>query len=540
MILGDQRETVKIRFDFIVVGAGSSGCALAHRLAQLNPDADVALLEAGERDWRPMVHVPLGFSFLMGDTPANWGYRTEPIPELSGRRLDLPRGKMLGGTSSLNGMVYVRGQREDFDGWAAAGNRGWAYEDVLPYFKRSERHHRGGDAFHGGGGPLFVTPVTEPLPITLAFIEAASRYGLNRNTDFNGARQAGVGLFEANIRRGRRHSAARAFLGKAARPANLTVITRLNVIALRWQGKRVTGLRGERRGKPLDLTATSEVILSAGVFNTPKILELSGVGDPDRLTGLDIPVVSALRGVGENLQDHLNVYVESSIKEVRTYHDYVSSWRVLPTVARWFFGRRGILGNPAAVAGAFFSTDPADERPDTQVHFAAAASRRNERDWMIPIPATTASVCFLRPGSRGSCHIHSRDAKAAPHIQPNYMNTEEDRIRTIKAIRILRDILATSPFADHVEDEIRPGKSVSSDEDLLDYIRNDSDTVHHGVGTCKMGNDDESVVDDRLRVQGAEGLRVADGSIMPTITSGNTHAACVMIGEKAADLISTA
>jgi len=484
-----------------------------------------------------MVHVPLGFAFLLGDTPGNWSYQTEPIPQLGGRQLDLPRGKMLGGTSSLNGMVYVRGQREDFDGWAAAGNPGWAYEDVLPYFKRSEHHHRGGDLYHGGSGPLFVTPVVEPLPITAAFIEAAAGYGLNRNADFNGVRQAGVGLFEANIRKGRRHSAAGAFLGKA-RPTNLTVLTHLNVRFLRWQRKRVTGLHCERRGKPLDLAAAREVILSAGVFNTPKILELSGVGDPDRLAGLDIPVVSALRGVGENLQDHLNAYVESSIKEERTYHDYVSSWRFLPTVARWLFGRRGILGNPAAVAGAFFSTDPADERPDTQVHFAAAASRPDEKGRMVPIPAITGSVCFLRPSSRGSSHIHSRDAEAAPHIQPNYMSTEEDRIRTIEAIRILRDILATPPFADHVEEEIRPGASVSSDEDLLEYIRNHGDSVHHAVGTCKMGNDDGSVVDDQLRVHGTEGLRVVDGSIMPTITSGNTHAACVMIGEKAADLIS--
>jgi choline dehydrogenase len=444
---------VKTRFDFIVVGAGSSGCALAHHLTQFNPDADIALLEAGERDWRPMVHVPLGFAFLLGDRPGNWSYRTEPIPQLGGRQLDLPRGKMLGGTSSLNGMVYVRGQREDFDGWAAAGNPGWAYEDVLPYFKRSEHHHRGGDPYHGGTGPLFVTPVVEPFPITAAFIEAASRHGLNRNADFNGVRQAGVGLFEANIRKGRRHSAARAFLGKA-RPTNLTVLTHANVRSLRWQRKRVTGLHCERRGKPLDLVATREVILSA------------------------------------------------------------------------------------AVAGAFFSTDPADARPDTQVHFAAAASRPDEKGRMIPIPAITASVCFLRPSSRGSSHIHSKDAEAAPHIQPNYMSAEEDRIRTVEAIRILRDILATSPFADHVEEEIRPGASVSSDEDLLEYIRNDGDSVHHAVGTCKMGNDEGSVVDDRLRVHGTEGLRVADGSIMPAITSGNTHAACVMIGEKAADLIS--
>ena len=528
---------MKTRFDFILVGAGSSGCALAHRLAQQNPGTEIALLEAGARDWRPMIHVPLGFAFLLGDGPGNWGYRTEPIPQLNERQLDLPRGRMLGGTSSLNGMVYIRGQREDFDAWAAAGNEGWSYEDVLPYFKRSEHHHGGDDSYHGSEGPLFVSEVLEPLPITEAFVAAACRYGLDRNTDFNGARQRGVGLFEANIRNGRRHSTARAFLNRTMRSSNLTVLTHVNVSSLRWRGKRVTGLDCECRGKPLELQATREVVLCAGVFNSPRILELSGVGDPDRLTGLGIPVVSSLRGVGENLQDHLNTYVESSIVKERTYYDYVSSWRALPTVARWIFGRRGILGNPAAVAGAFLASDPTDDRPDTEVHFAAAASRPNEKGWMIPIPAITASACFLRPTSRGSCHIHSRNAEAAPLIQPDYLSTEEDRIRTLAGVRILRDILGTSPFADHVSSELRPGAGVSSDDDLLDYIRDNADTVHHAVGTCKMGNDDRAVVDDQLRVYGTEGLRVADGSIMPTITSGNTHASCVMIGEKAADLI---
>jgi len=535
---GETGEAVKTCFDFIVVGAGSSGCALAHRLAKSRPEAEVLLLEAGARDWHPMIHIPLGFAFLLGNNPGNWGYQTEPIPQLNQRRINLPQGKMLGGTSSLNGMVYIRGQREDFDAWAAAGNHGWSYEEVLPYFKRSEHYYRSDASYHGCGGPLHVTRVSEPLPITEAFIEAAHRYGLARNADFNGAQQRGVGLFEVNIRNGRRQSSARAFLDRAVRPANLTVATNLNVNHLNWQGRRVTGVHCEYRGRPLELQATHELVLCAGVFNTPKILELSGVGDPDRLSELGIPVVSPLRGVGENLQDHLNMYVESDIKEERTYYDYVSSWRFLPTIARWIFSRRGILANPAAVAGAFFVTDPSEERPDAQVHFAAAASRPNKHGWMTPIPAITAAACILKPSSRGSCHIHSSDAKAKPRIQPNYLSTEEDRSRSVKALRILREILATPPFADYVRGELRPGTAVSSDEQLLDYIRNHADTVHHSVGTCRMGKDDRAVVDAQLRVYGTKGLRVADASIMPIIPSGNTHAGCVMIGERAADFIS--
>jgi len=530
-------EVMKTHFDFIVVGAGSSGCALAHRLARLRPGAEFLLLEAGSHGRHPMVHVPLGFAFLLGRNARNWGFQSEPVPELDGRRLDLPQGKMLGGTSSLNGMVYIRGQREDFDAWAAAGNSGWSYEEVLPYFKRSEEYYGGAASYHGHGGPLHVTAVAEPLPITEAFLEAGRRYGLNRNHDFNGESQRGVGLFDANIHRGRRHSAARAFLEKRERPPNLTVCTRLHATSLLWRGNRAEGVECRRGGQLVRLHAACEVVLCAGVFNTPKLLELSGVGDPDRLAALDLPVVSPLRGVGENLQDHLNAYVECGIDSERTYYDFVTSWRFFPTVGRWLFARRGILGNPAAVAGAFLSTDPADERPDTQVHFAAAASRVNQKGWMMPIPAITASACFLRPSSRGHSHVYSRDPSISPRIQPGYLSTAEDRRRSVQALRILREILSTSPFADHVSTEIRPGAGVSSDEELLDYVRRESASVHHNVGTCRMGRDDRAVVDAELRVYGVEGLRVADASIMPTILSGNTHAACVMIGEKAADMI---
>jgi choline dehydrogenase len=531
-------DIMRTRFDFIVVGAGSSGCTLAHRLAQLQPQAEVLLLEAGSRDWHPMIHVPLGFAFLLGRNSRNWGFQTDPVPQLAGRRLDLPQGRMLGGTSSLNGMVYVRGQREDFDSWAAAGNAGWSYDEVLPYFRRSEHYHGRDEAYHGHGGPLQVAAVGEPLPITEAFLEAARRYGLRANADFNGECQRGVGFFDANTLNGRRHSAARAFLARRVRPPNLTVHTHLQAASLLWRGNRAQGIECHHHGRSVSLYADCEIALSAGVFNTPKLLELSGVGDPARLGALDIPVVSPLRGVGENLHDHLNAYVECAIESERTYYDFVSSWRLLPTLGRWVFARKGILRNSAAIAGAFFSTDPADGRPDAQVHFAPSASRLDQRGWMIPIPAITAAVCVLQPGSRGHSHVCSRDVSIAPRIQPNYLDTAEDRRRSVRALRILREILSTPPFADHVSGELRPGPAASSDEELLDYFRSESASVHHCVGTCKMGCDDRSVVDAQLRVHGVEGLRVADASIMPTITSGNTHAACVMIGEKAADMIS--
>jgi choline dehydrogenase len=524
-------------FDYIVVGAGSSGCALANRLAATKPDSSVLLIEAGSRDWQPMVHIPLGFAFLLGGGSWNWGYESQAVTGLGGRQLNLPRGKMLGGTSSLNGMVYIRGQREDFDGWAEAGNSGWSFDEVLPFFKQFEDNYRSDDPYHGQGGALSISEVSEPLAITEAFIESACQFGLPRNDDFNGAEQRGAGFFDGTIRNGRRWSAARAFLNRASRPSNLTVRTSLEVLNLLWRGNRATSVCCRRGAKQLQFDAGSEIVLCAGVFNSPKLLELSGVGDAQRLTELGIPVVSDLPGVGENLQDHLNMYVESDVRAEETYFDYVNSWRILPTAARWVFTRRGILANPAAVAGAFFALDPASTRPDVQVHFAAAASRPDKNGWMQPIPGTTAAVCLIQPSSRGNCHIASSDPGAAPLIQPNFLDTQDDRERSLKALRTLREILAKAPFADFVASEIRPGSDRQSDDELLEYIRENAESVHHAAGTCKMGSDDQAVVDQELRVHGTEGLRLADASIMPTVTSGNTHATCIMIAEKAASMM---
>lgn len=528
---------MKLDFDYLVVGAGSAGCALAYRLAMKNRGAAVGLVEAGGRGRQPMVQIPLGFAFLLGKNSGNWGYESEAVPGLQNRRLNLPRGKMLGGTSSLNGMVYIRGQRQDFDGWAAAGNQGWSYDEVLPYFLKSEDSYREAGRFHGKGGPLDVSPVSDALPITEAFITAACNYGLPRNADFNGAEQLGVGLFDANTRNGRRHSSAHAFLGKMARPRNLSVLTGLQTDSVIWQGNRAIGLRCRRGSVALKLQANSEIILCAGVFNTPKILELSGVGDPERLRGLGIPIVSPLTGVGENLQDHLNMYVESEVRGERSYYDYVNSWRFLPTAAKWVFLRKGILANPAAVAGAFLTTVPGAERPDVQLHFAAAASRPDKNGWMRPIQATTAAACLIQPSSRGSCHVATADPRQPPRIQPNYLHTEDDRARSIRALRALREIMNTAPFADFVTSELRPGAALQSDEELLAHIQTNAESVHHAAGTCRMGHDEQAVVSQELKVHGTEGLRLADASVMPNVTSGNTHATCVMIAEKAADLI---
>ncbi len=526
-------------YDYIVVGAGTAGCALANRLSR-DSNVRVLLLEAGGRDRHPMVHIPLGFAFLMKNKNVNWCYVTEPESELRDRRIDWPRGKVLGGSSSINGMVHIRGQREDFDHWASLGNRGWSYEELLPYFKCHEHNVKGANQYRGVGGPLWVDEVSCQFDMSDLFVRAAIDEGLPFNEDFNGATEDGVGYFQVNIKKGRRQSSAVAYLKPARKRANLTVQTDALTTRVLFEADRAVGVsyRDSRRGGgSVTARCTGEVILCGGAINSPQLLELSGVGDRVHLDRCGIEVKRHLPGVGENLQDHLTVNICQGLKDVNTYYEEVQPVRFLSNLLQYIFRRRGMLSFPSAQVGAFFRTDSQAKRADAQIHFAPAAGEYNESGTMVTVQGTTATVCYLRPSSRGSVHIRSDDPAQHPAIRANYASTEEDRRRLVAGVKKTRSIFASSVLEEYRTRELLPGDDVQSDEEILDYIRREAVSVYHPVGTCKMGNDDMAVVDDRLRVHGLVGLRIADASIMPTITSGNTNAACIVIADKCADMI---
>ncbi|MCB1614771.1 MAG: GMC family oxidoreductase N-terminal domain-containing protein [Pseudomonadales bacterium] len=531
---------MKMEYDVIIVGAGSAGCALAYRLAA-ESDLQVLLLEAGSPARNPMIHMPLGFAFLLKAHSNNWNYKTRPEPFLNNRHVDLPRGKVLGGCSAINGMVYVRGQAEDYDRWAELGNEGWAYSDVLPFFKKSEDNENGADEFHGKGGPLWVGNVVDEFPVNKAFIEAAKEAGHPFNPDINGATQEGVGYFPHNIYRGKRLSSAAAFLdhktGAAHKPDNLLVVPFAHTRRVVIENGRAVAVECEVKGKKQLFKAGKEIVLSAGAINSPKILELSGIGQAEHLQKLGIAVVHDLPGVGENLHDHWNAYLKQSIRNGDSYFSESKPLPMLKNLFRYFFRKKGFLANPAALVAVFFRALESAERPDSQIHFAPAASNFDAKGNMVPIEGITIATCGVRPDSRGSTHIASARFEDAPDIQVNYLQTERDRKIAIAAFRQSRQIAAASALKGFCGEEMEPGSHVQSDEEILEYIRQTGDPVHHLAGSCKMGVDDLAVVDNRLCVYGIEGLRVADASIMPEIVSGNTHAPCVMIAEKAAEMM---
>ena len=532
----------KSTFDYIIVGAGSAGCALAYRLSR-EASRRILLLEAGNRDTFPMIHIPLGFAFLMKNEKVNWCYETEPEPNMDERRMSWPRGKVLGGTSSINGMVYIRGQREDYDHWSALGNSGWSYEEVLPYFKRSEHKAEGGNEYHGYGGPLWVeeVPNNEKLDLADIFIQAGVQTGLHYNEDFNGASQEGAGYYQLNIRSGRRQSTARTYLQQCEQRPNLTVTTGALSQQILIENGRAVGVEYRKTvGKKTSIErayASGEVILCGGVINSPQLLELSGIGDRVHLEALRIEVQQHLPGVGENLQDHLTINIQQGLHNVTTFFEETRPLRMIGNLLKYLFRRRGLLAHPAAQAGIFFRSDEQVDRPDSQVHFAPAASEPDSKGNLKTRPGTTATVCHLRPQSRGSVHIRSSDPLTYPSIRANYLSTENDRKAIIAAVRRVRDIFLTPAMDNYRGDEFKPGAQAQSDEEILEYVRAEAESVYHPVGTCKMGSDEMAVVDDRLRVHGVEALRVADASIMPTIPSGNTNAPSIMIAEKCADML---
>ncbi len=529
-------------YDYIIVGAGSAGCALAYRLST-EASCKVLLLEAGPGDSNPMIHIPLGFAFLLKDTKHNWCYETEPEPHMNDRKIAWPRGKVLGGTSSINGMVYIRGQREDYDGWAALGNNGWSYDEVLPYFLRSEHKAEGASEYHGDGGPLWVENVRSEDTLELAelFVQAATQTGIPHNDDFNGATQEGAGYYQLNIKKGLRQSTARTYLKLCQQRPNLTIKTRAHAQRVLIKEKRATGVEYiQTSGKTpaaVRAYANCEVILCGGVINSPQLLELSGVGDKSILKPLGLAVNKHLPGVGENLQDHLTINIIQGLHGVNTFFEETRPLSLIGNIFKFLIRRKGLLTHPAAQAGIFFRTEDDQTRPMAQVHFAPAASEPDAKGNLKTAPGTTATVCQLRPESRGSVHIRTANPQTAPAIKANYLATEGDCRTMVKALRTVRNIFNAPALEPYRDSEFNPGSHIQSDEEILGYIRSDAESVYHPVGTCKMGEDEQAVVDARLRVHGIESLRVADASIMPNLISGNTNAAAIMIAEKCADMV---
>ena len=525
------------KFDYVIVGAGSAGCVLAHRLSE-DPDVSVCLLEAGGKDTNPWIHIPAGYVKTMVMPSVNWMFDTEPSEHTANRPLPVPRGRVLGGSSSINGMVYVRGQSMDYDVWGQLGNRGWSYEDVLPYFKKAEHRDGQGDpAYRGTGGPLNVSDVCETDPLLDKVIQAAETAGYPHNPDYNGASQEGFGYFQTTMRSGKRLSTARAYLEPARPRSNLTVITHAQATGVLLSGRKATGVKYKRKGSQEEVHAAREVLLCAGAIQSPQLLELSGIGSAQVLKSAGIDTVHELPGVGENLHDHYIVRLSFKLRNVRTLNERLSGLSLVGEVMKYAFGRTGGLTAPAGIVYGFVRTRKELETPDVQYHIANASFRDPKKRVLDKFPGLTIGPCQLRPLSRGHVHITSSDPLKAPVIQPNFLKEPEDRQILIAGMRVARDVAASEPLAQHVVEEITPGASVESDEALTDYAAKTGATVYHPVGTCKMGSDEMAVVDDQLRVHGIEGLRVIDASIMPRVCSGNTNAPTIMIAEKAADLI---
>jgi choline dehydrogenase len=523
-------------FDYVIVGAGSAGCVLANRLSA-DPGVSVLLLEAGGKDNYIWIHIPIGYLYTQNNPRTDWCFKTEPEARLNNRALNYPRGRVLGGCSSINGMIYMRGQARDYDQWRQMGNPGWGWDDVLPYFKRSEDQVRGPDAFHGAGGEWHVEEMRLTWEILDAFREAAAAAGIPKTDDFNRGDNEGCGYFQVNQRRGVRLSTARAFLRPAQKRPNLTVLTHATARRIRFDGRRAAGLEIRRDGEAASVTVKGELLLATGSIGSPQLLQLSGVGPAPLLERHGIPVVHALPGVGENLQDHLQIRMAFKVRNTRTLNEQANSlWGRARMGIEYFLFRRGPLTMAPSQLGGFVKSDPSRETPNLEYHIQPLSLDRFDAP-PHPFPAFTASVCNLRPESRGHVRIKSPEPDAHPAIQPNYLSTASDRKVAADAIRLTRRIVAQEALQRFEPQEFRPGARYQTDEELAREAGNIGSTIFHPVGTCKMGQDPMAVVDERLRVSGLLGLRVVDASVMPTITSGNTNSPTIMIAEKAADMI---
>jgi choline dehydrogenase len=524
-------------YDYIIVGAGSAGCVLANRLTA-DPTTRVLLLEAGGKDTNPWIHIPAGFFKNIFNTDVSWQYETEPVPEMNNRRILWPRGKTLGGSSSINGLIYIRGQKQDFDLWRQMGNAGWSYDDVLPYFRRSENQEHGADEFHGADGPLGVSDLKTDHNLHDAFIAAAQEAGIPFNRDFNGAVQEGVGPLQVTVKGRRRSSTARAYLHPVRDRRNLQVEVHALTHKVLTEGKRATGIRYEQYGVMREAKARREVLLCGGTINSPQILQLSGIGPGALSQSMGIDVVHDLPGVGENLQDHIGGrLIYRCVDGTVTFNEVYHSWlRRAYAGAEWMLAAKGPLMTGASPIGMFVRTRPELESPDVQYQFLAGSAPRGG-DPMHKFPGCSIVAIPCRPESRGWLRIKSPNPEEYPAMQPNYLSTQGDRDTVVAGLKVARKVFSMPAMKRLVTEEFMPGPDAKTDEDLLNHVRATSGTTYHQTSTCMMGPGPKAVVDIDLKVKGMEGLRVVDASVMPTVVSGNTNATVIMIAEKAADMI---
>ncbi|MBT9505193.1 choline dehydrogenase [Rhodoferax sp.] len=527
-------------FDYIIIGGGSAGCVLAARLSE-DPSVNVALLEAGPVDKSVLIHCPAGLALMAKSGEANWKFDTVPQPGLNGRSGYQPRGKVLGGSSSVNAMIYIRGHRDDYDQWAAQGNPGWGYDDVLPYFKRAEHNERGADAFHGSGGPLNVMDLRSPNRFGPVFVEAGKQAGYTHNPDFNGASQEGVGMYQVTHKNGERFSAAKGYLTPNLSRPNLHVFTGAHTTRILMERKRATGVEFHQDSQVKQLKASREVLLCAGALQSPQILMLSGIGAHAHLLENGIATVHDLPGVGEHLHDHVDVVQIADAPQAKELFGLSLSGvvRAIQGIFEWRNHRTGMLTTNFAEAGGFIKSQPSEPVPDLQLHFVIGKLVNHGRTTTFG-HGYSCHVCLLRPRSRGSVKLAGKDPLAAPLIDPNFLGDRDDMDRMVRGFKLMRHILSQPALGGRYGKELPASAAAQTDAQIENFIRDNADTIYHPVGTCRMGNGPLDVVDAQLRVHGIEALRVVDASIMPSVVGGNTNAPVIMIAEKAADMIKAA